>query len=350
MNKVALLGDTHFGGRSDSIAFQNYFQRFYDDVFFPYLVEHNIKVVFQLGDLFDRRKYINFQSLDLAKKMFFNRFQELGIQLYTFPGNHDIYYKNTSEINALEQLIDGTPNINVVYEPVQINIDGVSFDLIPWINDENYKDSIEFIEQSTSDVCLGHFEIDGFDLLKGVKGHGGMSPTMFSSYHTVYSGHYHHESKNGNIHYIGTPYEMTWSDFNDPKGFHVLNLFDKKSYKVTNPYRMFHRVVFNEEMMVDFDYLPLQSSIVKIVTNTNSQTFDTFLERVYNNNPLDVIIDNVVVGDVDVDVSEIETEDTISIIMKSIDHITDDSIDKNKMKMLIQDIYVEAVELGRDSQ
>ena len=41
--KVALVTDTHFGARSDSLAFDAYFAKFYDEIFFPYLVEHDIK-------------------------------------------------------------------------------------------------------------------------------------------------------------------------------------------------------------------------------------------------------------------------------------------------------------------
>ena len=43
--KVALVTDTHFGARSDSLAFDGYFAKFYDEVFFPYLVENDIKTL-----------------------------------------------------------------------------------------------------------------------------------------------------------------------------------------------------------------------------------------------------------------------------------------------------------------
>ena len=58
--KIALVTDLHFGARGDSVPFDNFFKKFYDDTFFPYLVEHGIKTIFDLGDTFDRRKYINF--------------------------------------------------------------------------------------------------------------------------------------------------------------------------------------------------------------------------------------------------------------------------------------------------
>jgi hypothetical protein len=43
--KLCILGDTHFGARGDSLDFHKYFQKFYDEVFFPYLIENNIKDV-----------------------------------------------------------------------------------------------------------------------------------------------------------------------------------------------------------------------------------------------------------------------------------------------------------------
>ena len=62
--KIALITDTHFGARNDSEVFNNYFFKFYDNVFFPYLKEHNIKHCIHLGDITDRRKFINFKTLD----------------------------------------------------------------------------------------------------------------------------------------------------------------------------------------------------------------------------------------------------------------------------------------------
>ena len=53
--KIALLNDTHFGARNDSLIFDDFFHKFYDEVFFPYLKEHNIKTLIHLGDVVDRR-------------------------------------------------------------------------------------------------------------------------------------------------------------------------------------------------------------------------------------------------------------------------------------------------------
>ncbi len=54
--KIALLNDTHFGCRNDSPAFIEYQNKFYNDLFFPYLQQYNIKTLVHLGDVVDRRK------------------------------------------------------------------------------------------------------------------------------------------------------------------------------------------------------------------------------------------------------------------------------------------------------
>jgi DNA repair exonuclease SbcCD nuclease subunit len=158
--KVAILGDTHFGMRGDSPAFHEYFRRFYEEVFFPTLEKEGIKYVIQLGDLFDRRKFINFKSLALSREYFFDRFGE--ITLYALVGNHDIFYKNTLAVNSLDLLLGEyvkAGSIVTVAQPTWLGHHGVQIDLIPWICQENCEDAWEFIRRSKSSICCGHFEI-----------------------------------------------------------------------------------------------------------------------------------------------------------------------------------------------
>ena len=37
--------------------------RFYNEIFLPYLKENNIKTLVHLGDVVDRRKFINFKTV-----------------------------------------------------------------------------------------------------------------------------------------------------------------------------------------------------------------------------------------------------------------------------------------------
>ena len=102
--KIALLNDTHFGARNDSPAFIKYFNRFYDEIFFPYLQEHNITTLIHLGDVVDRRKFINYNTAHNFQQKFWKRLWDMKIDTHIILGNHDTYYKNTNEINAMQQL------------------------------------------------------------------------------------------------------------------------------------------------------------------------------------------------------------------------------------------------------
>ena len=102
--RIALLNDTHFGVRNDSEAFRQYQLDFFDNQFFPFMQEHNIKNLIHLGDVVDRRKFINHQTASVFRKRFFDRLYEEQIDTHIIIGNHDTYFKNTNEVNAIENL------------------------------------------------------------------------------------------------------------------------------------------------------------------------------------------------------------------------------------------------------
>jgi DNA repair exonuclease SbcCD nuclease subunit len=155
--KLCILGDTHFGMRGDSLEFHNYYRKFYENTFFPYLKENNITTIFQLGDLFDRRKFINFNSLYLCRKYFFDKCKEEGITLHTLLGNHDVSYKNTLEVNSSTLLLNEYDNVTVWDKVACLDFDGIPIDIVPWICDDNEKEVLDFIKDTKSQICFGHF-------------------------------------------------------------------------------------------------------------------------------------------------------------------------------------------------
>ena len=90
--KVAVITDQHFGSHKGSHIYREYYQRFYDNVFFPYLKKHKITTVLDLGDTFDNRKSIDFVSLEWAKENYYNVLRDMGITVHTVVGNHTAYY------------------------------------------------------------------------------------------------------------------------------------------------------------------------------------------------------------------------------------------------------------------
>jgi len=354
--KIAILGDTHFGMRNDSLHFHKYYQKFYNDVFFPYLKKHDIKLIYQLGDLFDRRKYINFNSLYLAKKYFFDVLVEYNFFMVTLLGNHDISYRNTLKVNSSELLLDSySKNIRVAREPETIDLNGTTIDLIPWICSENEKEIFEFIEKSKSEICFGHFEIAGFEMDRGNVCHEGMDRKHLRRYDIVLSGHFHHKSTDGQIYYTGTPGEITWSDYDDPRGFHIFDTETREMEFIQNPYRMFYRIEYDDskqsfEYWKDFDYSQFNEKYVKIliVTKNNPYCFDTVLDKLLKENPIDVcVVENFEELEHIDDDTVNQAEDTVTILSKYIDQLTL-NVDKDKLKNVMRNLYIECLSAEQD--
>ena len=349
--KLCILGDTHFGARGDSLDFHKYFQKFYDEVFFPYLIENDIKVVFQMGDLFDRRKFINFNSLYLSRKYFFEKCERLGIQLHTLIGNHDVAYKNTLEVNSPSLLLNEYSNIEIYEEFDTVDFDGVSIDVVPWICDDNVDDIFNRMKESKAQICFGHFEIAGFEMDRGNVCESGIDKQSLSKYDVVLTGHFHHKSTDGNITYVGTPYEMSWADWNDPKGFHIFDTETREMNFVKNTFSMFHKITYDDgkttfEDWKEYDFSKLKECYVKVVVlnKQNPFLFDHVIDSLYKAGVSDLsIVEDFTDVNVDLDQDIIDqAEDTITILSKYIDNLTLD-VEPEKLKTLVRELYVEAL-------
>jgi len=349
--KLCILGDTHFGARGDSLDFHKYFQKFYDEVFFPYLKENNIEVIVQMGDLFDRRKFINFNTLHLCRKYFFDKCNALGIKIHTLLGNHDVAFKNTLEVNSTGLLLNEYHNIEYYDEFQTVEFDGVPIDIVPWICDENEKEIFERMKESKSQICFGHFEIAGFEMDKGNVCDHGLDKKSLSKYDIVLTGHFHHKSTDGNITYVGTPYEMTWSDYNDPKGFHIFDTNTRELEFVKNSYTMFNKIVYDDgeqdfEFWNKYDFSSLKDTYVKVVVlnKQNPFLFDHLIDKTYKIGVADLsIVEDFTEINVELDQEIVDqAEDTMTILSKYIDNLELD-VESEKLKKIMRELYVEAL-------
>jgi DNA repair exonuclease SbcCD nuclease subunit len=344
---VAIITDQHFGARNDSQAFLDFFEKFYDNVFFPTLDENSITTLLILGDTFDRRKYVNFYALDRAKKMFFDKLVERGIRVHMLAGNHDTYYKNTNEVNSPNLLLAEYNNIDVIDSPETIIINGTPICMMPWICPDNYQQSLDEIKNTKAEICMGHFEIAGFTMHRGMESHDGMDKSIFDKFDLVFSGHYHHRSDDSHIYYLGNPYELTWQDYNDPRGFHLFDLDTRGLEFIQNPYTMFERIEYNdkEQEPVDLDGIELQSKFVKlvVVNKTDYYKFDKFIQKLYTKgcHEIKIIEDMSEFNDGEIG-EEINLEDTVSVLSNYVDSIETD-VDKEKIKTYMRSLYTEAI-------
>jgi len=345
---VCILGDVHFGVRADSKVFAENFRKFYTEVFFPSLVERDVKHIYQLGDLFDRRKYINFLTLAECKDYFFDKAKALGIEVHVLLGNHDIFWRESLEVNSPRLLLAEYDNVFLYSEPMKVKMGNRAADIIPWICKENEDEIHSFINKSTSDICLGHFEILGFQMYRGVENHDdGLSHEMFEKYKRVYSGHYHHKSTAKNITYVGTPCEHTWQDHDDPKGFHIMDTDTLEIEFIRNPFTMFTKFYYDEDEidLKKFDPSSFADKHVKVVVVNKKDfyKFDRFMERAYKTNPIEIkIIEDFSEFEADSQTDEeLNVEDTLSLLSQYVDAIDTDA-DKDKIKTLMRTLYVEA--------
>ena len=351
--KVAIITDMHFGARNDSVAFLDFFEKFYVNTFFPIIDGHGIDTLLILGDTFDRRKYVNFYALQRAKDMFFKPLAERNIRVYMLAGNHDTYYKNTNEVNSPELLLNEFTNISVITNPQTIHLDygDTSADvlMLPWICQDNYAQTMSEIEHTSATLCMGHLEIAGFAMYRGMESHEGLSKDTFNKFDHTFSGHYHHRSSCGNIHYLGNPYELTWQDYNDPRGFHLFDTTSRDLEFIGNPYTMFARIEYDdkEKSPINLDEHDLTGKYVKLVVinKTDYYKFDQFTQKLYNKGCAEVkIVENFSEyeeGQID---GDINLEDTMSVLDNYIDSIETDS-DKERVKQYMKTLYTEAVNI-----
>jgi DNA repair exonuclease SbcCD nuclease subunit len=345
--KLAIITDQHFGARSDSIAFLDFYQKFYDGTFFPTLDENSITHLLILGDTFDRRKYVNFYALQRSKEMFFDKLAARNISVHMLAGNHDTYFKNTNDVNSPDLLLREYNNIVVIDSPETIVIDGTSICMMPWICPDNYQESLDEIKNTKAEICMGHFEIAGFAMHRGMESHDGLSKEIFDKFDMVFSGHYHHRSDDGHIYYLGNPYELTWQDFKDTRGFHLFDLERRELDFIPNPNTMFERVEYDDKDgdPIDLDSIDLTSKYVKlvVVNKTDYYKFDKFVQKLYNKgcHEIKIIEDMSEFQDGELG-EEINLEDTVSVLSNYVDSIETD-VDKEHIKTFMRTLYTEAV-------
>lgn len=355
--KVAIICDTHWGARNDNAAFTEYFRKFYDEVFFPYLIENDIKTVLHLGDLIDRRKYINFVTAKAMTEIFIEPLFQNGIDMHLIIGNHDVYYKNTNSVNGVSQLYgDASIYDNVfVYEnePVELTFDSLKILMVPWINSENYEASMRNINETDAQILMGHLEIKGFEMMRGQLCDHGFDKDTFKKFDAVYSGHFHHPSEYDNIKYLGAPYEMNWSDHGGRRGFHVLDTETRELTFIENPHMMFKKVFYDDADMTIEDVSNLETdqltnSYLKVIikNKTNPYIFDMYLDRIQQAGPADVKVveDHMNLDIVDEDQLIDEAQDTYTILHQYVDGI-ETNVNKDNIKKVIADLYNEALSI-----
>ena len=350
--KIAILNDTHCGIRNSSEIFMDYQEKFYSDVFFPYLKEHGIKKILHLGDYYENRTSINFKALNHNRRIFLDVLRSDGIHMDIIAGNHDVYYKNTNRLNALKELLGHYMNeVRIIEEPEVVDYDGTNVLLLPWINDENEDKTRYIINTCKADICGAHLELTGFEMQRGIECTEGQDPSWFRKFDMVLSGHFHTKSQRDNIHYLGSQMEFFWSDCNDRKYFHVLDTETRELTAVQNPVTIFEKIYYDDTQKTNYavkNLSHLDDKFVKIivVNKSSPKDFETFLDRVNMRklHGLQVAENFQDFAGAQVEDDNLEVDSTDKLLYSYIDAV-DTSLDKERIKASVRKLMIEAENL-----
>ena len=351
MSKVVLLNDLHFGVKSDSPIFRTYVKKFLEEQLFPYIRENDVKTILFLGDFLDKRKYVNIETLRFSRKEFFEPLLDMGVRLHMILGNHDVVFRNTSEVNSTTELYSHYPNVSVYDTPLDIDIEGTTVAFIPWINEENDAKFRSFVPTSKAKLAFGHLEIKGFQVLRGILSEVGIEKTAVSSFYKVFSGHFHQKHDDGQIFYLGTQYDMTFADVDEHKGFHTIDLETGDLTFIENKTKIFHKIIYDDTVSVPkLNFEIYKDCYVKFIIRKKSKPkeLEKLLDGLNNANVAELnIIEEI---DLFIDSTDTvdQTQDTVSMICKEIEALTE--VNHDRLKMLINELYNESYETSVDDK
>ena len=177
-----------------------------------------------------------------------------------------------------------------------------------------------------------------------------MDPGLFHRFKRVWSGHYHHKSKKGNVQYLGNPYQMFWNDYKDVRGFHIYDTESDRLKFIRNPYDIFEKIYYDDSR-VDYskqDVLHYKDKFIKIIVEnkTDYHTFETLVDNLYSVGVHDVKIAETLLEDDLTDVDpNLEVKDTMTLLNEYIDEV-EMSVDKTSLKNLMKSLYIESCEIA----
>jgi predicted phosphodiesterase len=341
---IGIITDTHWCARKSSRLFQDYFELFYKNVFFPTLEQYGIQTVIHMGDAFDSRKSVDFVGLDWTRRVVLDPLSKYDVHLIT--GNHDCYFKNSNKVNSPELLLSEYGNITTYSEPTEIKVGDLGVLLLPWINSENSEKSLKMIQNSKSKVAMGHLELNGFAPYRGHIMDSGMDANIFNKFEKVFSGHYHTRSTNGTVFYLGNPYEIYWNDVNDTRGFTIFDTETLEHFPVDNPYRIFHNIYYEDTPHQTFDTRDYENKILRVIVRkkSNQKQFEKFVDKLYTANVAELkIVENFQIQESE-EFEAFESEDTFSILQRYVEE-SECVLDKTTITNILGEVYKEALEM-----
>jgi hypothetical protein len=230
-------------------------------------------------------------------------------------------------------------------------IEGCQVAMIPWLNEGNMDKFRSFVDSSKSLLAFGHFELQGFQVLRGILCDHGLNKSEISKFYRVFSGHFHQKHDDGQIFYLGTQYDMTFSDVDETKGFHVVDIVTGDLEFIQNPNKIFHKLIYDDTNGIPkYEYSKYKDCYVKFIIRkkTNPKELDKIIQMFYQSN----LAEFNIIEEIDLFVEDnqvaYETHDTVTLICNEIEKL--ENTNPSRLKVIINELYNESYDVSNNNE
>lgn len=256
MAKIIITADIHNGIHGkllDTIWSMEIISKFAE--------EHSIKEVLVLGDLFHDRVSLNIEVLNAVFDQL-SKSKARKQEWFVFPGNHDMYLKNSWDVNSLHIFKDA---ITVIEKPGNIVLHDQNFIILPFIHYEaDYMEALNKIENKKTDILLTHIGINNATLNECfLLKHWSIVNFENATYKHVFVGHFHCHQTVGKCTYPGSPIAFRFDEGVVDHGFIV---YDTETEKYE-----FHNIYTEGKKYSDYrppDYITIEDKMLKKYIDT----------------------------------------------------------------------------------
>lgn len=244
-----MITDTHLGVRNGSIEWLEIMKEYFNDFFIPLLKREKQPGDFlvHVGDVFDSRHSLNLLIMNEGITIF----EEISkiMPIVIILGNHDIYKKNSNDVNSVK-VLKWIPNIKVLEEPEVITVSGKKLLFMPWR--ATHFDESECIANNPADFLFCHTDVQGLKFNKNTVIESGLDLAQLKAFRKIYAGHIHFAQSKGNFRMLGCPYPMTRSDINNEKGVWCLDIeTEEELYYPNTVSPKFIRILFEKVLEME---------------------------------------------------------------------------------------------------
>ena len=304
-----------------------------------YTVANGIGTILFLGDWNHTRVSTENNALNVSYRLM----QALAkvAKVYAILGNHDIYMKNSLDINSLVIFKD-LANVVLVDKVMEASINGNKSLLIPWLGD------LTAYDKESQDMLFGHFDISSKFLIKsyvadnaakGVSEELGKELSADKDLGSVgdlvgdfvdvakktgkiFSGHIHgHKeflSKGRWFSFVGSPYQQNLGELGCKCGFYVIDEANDAKFVELEGIPKHVEVRVSQMLKDDFDFSCIKGNIVHKIYDVDIEAADDakLSQKINDQQPYEELMPDYEVALKDTPMTEI-TDESIALIKTS---------------------------------